>query len=81
LGLLWEVALFGYFTSGLLRRSYDSKAFPHSLAIHMYCFAFLKKIKNKKRKKFKKLKNKKRKIKTKKKRIILNKVFGKWCCV
>jgi len=27
LGLLWEVVLFGYFTSGLFRGSYDSKYF------------------------------------------------------
>ena len=48
LGLLWKVALFGYFTSGLLRGSYDSKVFPHPLAIHMYCFASLQKNKKKK---------------------------------
>ena len=64
---LGKVALFGYFTSGLLRESYDSKIFPHPLAIHMYCFTLFKKNNNNNNKpKKNKRKTKERKKKEKK---------------
>jgi len=74
LGLLWKVVHLGYFTSGLLKRIYDSK-FLHPLAIHMYfTFSFVKKKKKKKKRKEKKKERKK------KKKNSCDKVIGKWCC-
>jgi len=56
LGLFWEVVLFGYFTSGLFRRSYGSKY----LFIHLLftCTGLL--LSEKKRKKRKKKRKEKR---------------------
>jgi len=67
LGLLRKVVHLRYFTSGLFRRNHDS-IFLHPLAIHMYCFASLRKKKQQE----KKGKRKERK-KEKKKRIVANK--------
>jgi len=55
LGLLWEVVLFGYFTSVLFKGSYDSKYFLIRLLLTSIVLLLLeKKRKRKKRKKKKK---------------------------
>jgi len=46
--LLWEVVLFRYFTSGLFRRSYDSKYLFIRL---LFTFTSLRKKKKKKKEK------------------------------
>ena len=73
LGFFGKVIHFGYFNSGLFRRNHDP-IFLHSLAIHMYCFASLRKKKRKKEtiRKKKKKKRKKEREKTRE-RIVANK--------
>jgi len=52
LGLRWEVVLFWYLTSGLFRRSYDSKyLFIHLLFTCIVLLLFEKKRKERKKKK------------------------------
>jgi len=58
--LLWEVVLFGYFTSGLFRRSYDSKYI--FIRLLFTCIVLLLSKKKEEKKEKKEEKKKKRNI-------------------